>query len=119
MDDEFFRPDGHTDFRTGIASEFQRNTIETAEIKDPILVGSIDEVGQADKSGDKFIGRTLVDILRRTDLLDHAVVHDRDPVGNCQCLFLIMRHIDRCDADFALDAFDHVAHFHAQLGIKV
>ena len=37
----------------------------------------------------------FVDLLRRADLLDLALVHDHDPVGDFERLFLVVRDEDR------------------------
>ena len=47
------------------------------------------------KPGDKQRGRAVIHVLRRADLLDHAVVHDRNLVRKRHRLLLVMRHIDR------------------------
>ena len=45
-----------------------------------------------------IVGRALVNVLGRADLLDHAAVHDGDAVGNGQRLFLIVGDVDGGDA---------------------
>src|SRR2546430_980722 len=41
---------------------------------------ALDDVRDADKAGDELRLRVLVDVRRRTDLLDPAIVEDGEPV---------------------------------------
>ena len=50
--------------------------------------------GEPTKVGDEQVGRPQVDLLRRAELLDLAVLHHRDAVGQRQRLDLVMRDID-------------------------
>ena len=78
-----------------------------------------EQVGMADEGGHEGIGRTRVNRLRRIRLLDDALAHHRDAVGDAQCFFLIMGHVNRGNADLFLDVADRPTHFHAQLGVEV
>ncbi len=60
------------------------------------------EIRRAEKAGDKARYRALIDLRRRTDLLDAAIAHDCNPVRHGQRLVLIVRHHDRRDAEPAL-----------------
>ena len=95
------------------------HAVAAAEVQGVIAAGGVQQVAQADEGGDELVGRALVDVLRRADLLDHAAVHDGDAVGDGQGLLLVVGHVDRGDADLVLDALDDVAHLHAQLGVQV
>ena len=57
-----------------------------------------EHIGAANECRNKDIGRALINVLRRTDMLDHAATHDRDAVGDSHSLFLIVGHIDSGDA---------------------
>ena len=57
--------------------------------------------------------------MRCSGLLDLAILHDRDAVRYGKRLFLIMRDIDRRNADLFLHFTDGRTHLHAQLGIEV
>ncbi len=64
-------------------------TPKRAEIDDQAAVGLSASVpfsrfipGEPMKSATKTIGRVVVDLERRADLLQHAVIHDRDTVGH-------------------------------------
>ena len=58
----------------------------------------------AEKAGDESAARPFVKILRRADLRNAAGVHHRDPVRQNQRLALIMRYIDRGQAEFGMKA---------------
>ena len=49
-------------------------------------------VDRADEAHHELVGRLLVQLARRPDLLDPAVVHDHDPVGDVHRLFLVVGH---------------------------
>ena len=66
----------------------------------------------------RFAGRSY-ERLRRPDLLEHAVVHDRDPVAHRHRLDLVVRDVDRGRADLLLQAPDLAARLRAQLGVEV
>ena len=50
---------------------------------------------RADEVGHEHARRTLVDLARRAELLDHALVHDRDRVGHRHRLDLVVRDVHR------------------------
>ena len=60
----------------------------------------------------------VVDLARRADLLDAALVHHRDAVAHRERLFLVVRHEDERDADLALDALQLELHRLAQLQVE-
>ena len=51
------------------------------------------------KSATKAVAGLAVDLGRRADLLDHAVVHHHDAVGHGERLLLVVRHHDGGDAE--------------------
>ena len=51
-------------------------------------------------------------------LLDLALIHDDDIVGNHQRLALVVGDIDRGDAELTLDAAEFELHFFAQLAVE-
>src|SRR5215831_12386367 len=57
--------------------------------------GGIEQVGTADEVGNEGIGGPLVDLLRRADLLNAAVGHDDDAVGERERLTLVVGDVDR------------------------
>jgi hypothetical protein len=64
------------------------------------------EIGGADKVSDKRAGGLPVDLQRRADLLDHALVHHHNAVGHGQRFFLIVRHHDGGHAQALVQAPD-------------
>ena len=63
-----------------------------------------DEVERAHERGHERRRREVVDLGRRADLLDPALAHDHDAVGQRERLLLVVGHVDRGDAELALDA---------------
>src|SRR3546814_8457172 len=59
------------------------------------LDAAIKDVRAADEVGDEGRRRTSIQGLGTIELLDHALVHDGDPVGEDKGLTLIVRHEDR------------------------
>ena len=68
-----------------------------------------EDVDLADEIGDEGRRRVAVDLHRRADLLDHALVHDDDPVGDRERLLLVVRDHDGGDAELALQRADLLA----------
>ncbi len=60
----------------------------------------------------------LVELARRRHLLDAPAVHHRDAVGHGERLFLVVRHVDRRDADLALQPLQLDLHVVAQLLVE-
>ncbi len=70
------------------------------------------------KEATKRVARMVVDLERRADLLDPALVHHHDAVGHRQRFFLVVRHVDGGDAELALQRADLLAQRHADLGVE-
>src|SRR4028118_1623728 len=62
-----------------------------------------DRVGRADEARDERRGGTLVEVGRRTHLLDPTRVEDGDPVAHRHRLLLVMGDAHEGAADTALD----------------
>ena len=90
----------------------------TARSPDSGLDVAGQQVGRADEAGHEARRRVLVDGPRRAELLDPALVHDRDAVGHGQRLALVVRHVDERDADLALDPLELDLHGLAELEVK-
>ena len=56
-----------------------------------------------DERGHEGGRREVVDLGRRADLLDPALAHDHDPVGQRERLLLVVGDVDRGDPELALD----------------
>ena len=63
----------------------------------------LEHVRDADEAGDELAGRVLVHLGRRPDLLDLAVVEDREAVAHRQRLLLVVRDVDEGDPELLLD----------------
>jgi hypothetical protein len=81
-------------------------------------VPSFEQVADAQEAGDELGARPLVQLLRRTELLDAAGAHDRDPIRHGHGLLLVVRHVDERDADLGLDALQLDLHLLAQLEVE-
>ena len=89
-----------------------------AGLDDP--AGAEIHVRRADEAGDEAVGRPVVDVVRRVELLDHAGVHDGDAVGERQRLDLVVRDVDhRRLAEPLMQALQLDAQLGAKLGVEV
>ena len=73
---------------------------------------------RAEQPRDIDAGRAVIDLDRRADLADPAVLQDRHAVGDRHRLFLVMRDIDQRLAELALDALQLDAGLFAQPRIE-
>ena len=60
----------------------------------------------------------IVNLLRRTHLLQAAPVHNRNPVAHGQGLLLIMGYIDKCDSKPALQRLQLALHLLSEFQIQ-
>ena len=74
---------------------------------------------RADEFGDEEIGRMIIDIERRADLLDDAVAQDDDAIGHGHGFDLVMRDIDGRRLQPLMQFLDLGAHLHAQFGVEI
>ena len=79
----------------------------------------VDHVAIAHEPRDVQVRRLRVNLLRARDLLDDAVLHHDDAVGERERLVLIVRHVDRRAAELAMNAPDLGARFEPQLRVEV
>jgi hypothetical protein len=81
----------------------------------------LDEVhrGRADERRDEQVRRVREQRLRRVALLQHAAAHDRDAVAERHRLDLVVRHVDRRDAEPLVQPAQLRPHRDAQLGVEV
>ena len=73
----------------------------------------------ADEARDPGIDRLVVDLARRAELLQFALMHDGDLVGHRHGLELVVRDIDHGRAEGALQMLDLAAHVGPQLGVEM
>lgn len=71
------------------------------------------------KPATKQVGGIVIDVLRRVELGNDAVIHDGHAVGQRHRFDLVMRDVNRGDAQFVLEVLEFCSHAHAQLGVKV
>ena len=74
---------------------------------------------RADEAGDEEVGRRVVELERRADLLDAAVVHDDDLVGHGHRLDLVVGDVDGGGLQPLVQVLDLGAHRDAELGVEV
>ena len=75
--------------------------------------------GLARKPATKVVGRVAVDLHRRADLHDAAVVHDADPLAHGHGLDLVVGDVDDGAAEPPVQLDQLGAHAAAQLGVEV
>jgi hypothetical protein len=73
---------------------------------------------RADEVGDEHGCRPVVDLSRRAELLDDAVVHHRDLVGHRHRFHLVVRDIDGRGMDAAVQFAQFMDHQIAELGVE-
>src|SRR3954467_14839612 len=78
----------------------------------------LEHVRDADEARYELGLRMLVDLGRRSDLLDLAVVEDREPVAHRQRLLLVVGHVDERDPDLLLDSLELDLHLLAELEVE-
>ncbi len=78
-----------------------------------------EQVHRADELRDEAVRRMVEELDRRADLLNHALVHHRDPVAGGHRLLLVVGHEDRGDAEAPLQLLQFLPRLHAQLGVEV
>ena len=72
-----------------------------------------------DEAGDEQVRRPSYTLLRRPELLELAVRHHRDPVAERHRLDLVVRDVDRRDAQARVQALQLGAHLDAELRVEV
>ena len=80
---------------------------------------AVHEIDIPDESRDEFVCRPLVDLDRASDLLDQAVLHDDQAVGDRHRLELVVRHEDGRDVQPLLELPDLLAHDEPQVRVEV
>ena len=83
------------------------------------LHGQKVHAGGADEAGDEDGGRLFVDVDRRADLLDLALVHNHQAVAEGHGFELVVGDVEAGGAELSLQALDLDAHLHAELGVQI
>ena len=84
----------------------------------PLMHSAMEEIDMTQEVEDEGIGRVLVDLVRGPGLLDPAMVHDHDPVGHLQGLFLIVGDEDAGHMDLVVKPSQPAAQFGPHLGVQ-
>ena len=75
--------------------------------------------GGADEACNEDVLRAVVQFARGADLLQQAVLEDRDAVAHGQCLDLVVGHVHGGDTEAAGQRGDLRTGLHAKLGVEV
>ena len=75
--------------------------------------------GTADERRDERVRRSVVELARCIDLLDHAAVEHRDPLAERHRLGLVVRDVQRRHPEPLMQLHELGAHLHAQLRVEV
>ena len=130
-DEHALRPDAERQFCAGLAVELA----EQFRRKGKSLGGAFDRDARAalrlrhrrrcdvhhraaDELRDEQVLRMGVDLGRAADLLQHALMHDDDAVGEAHRLDLVVGDVDGGRALLQVQALDLGAHLLAQLGVE-
>jgi len=73
----------------------------------------------ADEAGYEDVRRVVVQVLRRIDLLQHAVLHNRNARGHRHRLNLVVRHVDKGRRQALVQLGNLGPRLDAQLGVQV
>ena len=79
-----------------------RAEAETGDLFDP----ATDQIGAAEKLGGKDRSGLRIDFRWRTDLLDPACPHQRNPARHREGFLLVVRHHDEGDAELFLQPYE-------------
>src|SRR5262249_22910810 len=82
------------------------------------LAVALELVRDADEVGHEGALRPLVDLGRRPELLDPALVEDGEAVAHRERLVLVVRDVDAGDAEVLLQALEEELHLLAQLQVE-
>ena len=99
----------------------QRERDAVAEGEAAVVDGGLAQVHRrrADEAGDVAGGGALEDLVGGAGLLDIAVAHDDDAVGQRHRLDLVVGDVDDGGRDLGVQLLDLGAHLGAQLGVEV
>ena len=61
----------------------------------------------------------VIDLLRRADLADYALIHNADAVAECHGLDLIVGDVNRGGAQFTVQDGEFSSHGNSETGIEV
>ena len=76
-------------------------------------------IGLTDKRCNEGGGGPLIDLGARCNLLEDTIPHDGDAITHCQRFFLVVRDIDKGNAELLLIAPDFDFHFRPQFTVEI
>ena len=102
---------GHRDRRAGVERDRDGVVLDRGD-------APVEQIRIADEIRDEDIGRLGVEFARRSGLRDPALMHQHHQVRHGQRLGLVVRDVDECGADAAVNALDLELHLIAQLLVE-
>ena len=87
-------------------------------VADPLRLKEV-HAGAAEERRHEGVGRSLVELFWRGDLLELATRHDSDPMAHRHRLDLVVRHVDGGGAEPSLEAHDVSSGLHTKLGVEI
>ena len=79
---------------------------------------TVNDIAFPDKIRNKSVFRFIINVHRCADLLDQPLVHDDDPVGHSQSLFLVMGNEYEGDSQLIFDFDQFLLHILSELQIQ-
>ena len=121
---DVFAPDGDGDRGVLLRHVFRRRDgSEASRVGDPEASVfpdglSAQDVGGTDEARHVAVLRMVVDLGGGADLLEDAVLHDRDAVGHAQGLLLVVGDVDEGDAEPFLQPLQFDLHLAPELQVE-
>ena len=97
------------------------HTVKRNVVKPHFIVfyhDSRQDIALTDEICHKPVDRFIINIFRRSHLLNLSVIHDHDLIRHGQRLFLVMSDKDKGNTHLLLDPLQFILHFLAQLQIQ-
>ena len=125
-DQQMFRPHAHdhlAPFQRGRGRRRQQQAVRhphlhAATACDQLALEEIHR-RRADETGHEQIGRVVVELQRRTDLLGLSGVHDHDLVGHGHGLDLVVRDVNGGGGEPLVQLLDLGAHLHPKFCVQI
>src|SRR5437879_6577628 len=104
---------GHSSLKCGAR---QRKAVERNLMT---IAGALDEIGASDEACHKTRLRLVVERAWMIDLLDAAMVHDRNSIGGHHGFRLVMCHVNGGHAKFVMQAPNFKTHLLPQGRVQI
>ena len=118
-DIDVFRTDN--DFDGFVIAETSVETFKFASAEVCAVVAfhsAVEDVAFADEVRNEAVFRFVVDIFGCADLLDHALIDNGDRIGHGHGFFLIVRDVDKGDAELLLHSLEFELHIFSEFEVK-